>query len=280
MRVDILTLFPEIMRPYLAASMLGRAQRADLVQIHLHQLRDYTTDPHKKVDDRPFGGGPGMILSCQPVCDAVEAIESLDPRPARRILLSPQGRTFTQTIANEYAESARLLLICGHYEGFDQRILDILRPEELSIGNYVLTGGEIPALAVVDAVVRLLPGVVGHPDATASESFQGELLDHPQYTRPRDFRGLLVPEVLFSGNHAEIAAWRRQQAARRTQESRPDLLRKQRGESEDADGHSGREARSRPESKAALEASSAARAARQRASVTNHTPACPALTMS
>lgn len=204
MRIDILTLFPEIMQPYLAASMLGRAQRADLVQIHLHQLRDYTTDPHKKVDDRPFGGGPGMVLSCQPVCDAVAAIEPLDARPARRILLSPQGRTFDQDLAGEYAAAPRLLLICGHYEGFDQRIIDVLQPEELSIGDYVLTGGEIPALAVVDAVVRLLPGVVGHPDATASESFQGELLDYPQYTRPREYRGLSVPDVLLTGDRKSV----------------------------------------------------------------------------
>lgn len=275
MRIDILTLFPEIMQPYLAASMLGRAQRANLVHIHLHQLRDYTTDPHKKVDDRPFGGGPGMVLSCQPVCDAVAAIEPLDPRPARRILLSPQGRTFDQSLANEYAASQRLLLICGHYEGFDQRIIDLLQPEELSIGNYVLTGGEIPALAVVDAVVRLLPGVVGHPEATACESFQGELLDYPQYTRPREFRGLSVPDVLLTGNHAEIAAWRRQQAARRTRERRPDLLRGTRAEPDEADRSRGRN----PRSVGALY-SAAARAAGERVSVAQHTPACPALTLS
>lgn len=224
MRIDVLTLFPEAMQPYLSASILGRAHAAGLVEVHTHQLRDYSKLPHKKVDDRPFGGGPGMVLACQPVCDAVEAIEAMDMRPALRVLFTPQGRTFSQTIARRYAQCERLLCICGHYEGFDERIIEILRPEEISLGDFVLTGGEIPALAVIDAVVRLLPGALGHEDAAGIESFEGAGLEFPQYTRPREFRGHAVPDVLLSGDHAAIAAWRREQAQRRTRERRPDLL--------------------------------------------------------
>ena len=224
MRIDVLTLFPEVMLPYLQASILGRAQTSGIVEFHLHQLRDYSSDTHKKVDDRPFGGGPGMVLLCQPVIDAVYAIENLDPRPARRILLTPQGRLFNQPAADRYAQCERLLLICGHYEGFDERIIEVLQPEEVSIGDFVLTGGELAALAVVDSVVRLLPGALGHAEATEHESFQNDMLDHPQYTRPRDYQGHSVPEVLLSGNHAEIEAWRKTQAKKRTRHRRPDLL--------------------------------------------------------
>lgn len=223
MRIDVLTLFPEVMSPYLSASILGRAQSAALAEIHLHQLRDYSTDPHKKVDDRPFGGGPGMVLMCQPVVDAVAAIEEMDPRPALRIMLTPQGRSFTQTTARRLSAAPRLLLMCGHYEGFDERIAELLQPEEISIGDFVLTGGEIAALALVDSVVRLLPGVLGNDETLSAESFENGLLDCPHYTRPRQFRGLEVPPVLISGNHAEIAAWRAEQAAARTAQRRPDL---------------------------------------------------------
>lgn len=223
MRIDVLTLFPEVMRPYLAASILGRAQQAGHAEIHLHQLRDFSTDAHKKVDDRPFGGGPGMVLLCQPVVEAVNAIENLDPRPALRILLTPQGRVFHQTIAADFSRQERLLLICGHYEGFDERILEILQPLEISLGDFVLTGGELAALAVIDSVVRLLPGALGCAASAADESFQEGRLEHPQYTRPREYQGLCVPEVLLSGNHAEIAAWRRAQAEERTRQRRPDL---------------------------------------------------------
>lgn len=224
MRIDVLTLFPEAMAPYLDASILGRAQRAGVVDIVLHQLRDYSTDAHAKVDDRPFGGGPGMVLSCQPVVDAVERIEAMDSRPALRILTTPQGRTFAQTLANAWAtQHDRLLIICGHYEGYDERIVEILRPVEVSLGDFVLTGGEIAALAMVDAVVRLLPGALGHEDGAVGESFQEPTLEHPHYTRPRDFRGHVVPEILLSGNHGEIEAWRQAQAARRTADRRPDL---------------------------------------------------------
>jgi len=224
MRIDVITLFPEAMQPYLAASILGRAQSAGIAEIHAHQLREHSTDPHKKVDDRPFGGGPGMVLMCQPVIDAVEAVEALDPRPALRILLTPQGRPFDHTTARRLAEAPRLLLVCGHYEGFDERIVELLAPEEISLGDFVMSGGEPAALAVIDAVVRLLPGALGNEQAAADESFQENRLEYPQYTRPRDFGGRCVPEVLLSGNHAQIAAWRRAQAEERTRRRRPDLL--------------------------------------------------------
>lgn len=224
MRIDILTLFPECMQPYFAESIIGRAQSAGIAEIHTHQLRDYSTDPHHKVDDRPFGGGPGMVLMCQPVIDAVSAIEAIDARPALRVLLTPQGQTFSQQSARELVRRERLLLICGHYEGFDERIIDALAPLEISIGDFVLTGGELAAMIVVDAVVRLLPGALGHEEAAASESFEHNLLDHPHYTRPRDFRGRQAPEILFSGHHAEIARWRAAQAQERTRQRRPDLL--------------------------------------------------------
>jgi tRNA (guanine37-N1)-methyltransferase len=224
MRIDVLTLFPEALQPYFAASILGRAQTAGLAEIHTHQLRDFSQDPHLKVDDRPFGGGPGMILSCQPMCDAVRAIEAKDNRTALRILFTPQGLPFTQALAREFATHQRLLLLCGHYEGYDERIVEELRPVEVSLGDFVLTGGEPAALAVVDAVVRLLPGVLGNEDGTADESFQQNLLEYPQYTRPRNYQGREVPDVLLSGNHAEIDAWRREQAEARTRRRRPDLL--------------------------------------------------------
>lgn len=225
MRIDLLTLFPEVMQPYLAASILGRAAAAGLAEFHLHQLRDFSKDAHKKVDDRPFGGGPGMVLSCQPIVDAVEAIEKLDPRPALRILLTPQGRVFDQDAAQHLVAHPRLLLICAHYEGYDERIIQLLQPMEICLGDFVLTGGELAALAVVDAVVRLLPGALGHEQGCADESFQSGGLEYPQYTRPREYRGLNVPEVLLSGNHAEIQRWRREQSSVRTQMRRPDLLR-------------------------------------------------------
>jgi tRNA (guanine37-N1)-methyltransferase len=224
MRIDIVTLFPEVVQPYLSASILGRAQAAGLVEFHVHQLRDYSQDPHHKVDDRPFGGGPGMVLMCQPVIDAVREVEARDPRPALRILLSPQGRPFDQAAAERLASQPHLLLIAGHYEGFDERIVELLQPEELSLGDFVMSGGEPAVLAVVDAVVRLLPGVLGNEAAAADESFQNQRLEYPQYTRPRVFAGRAVPDVLLSGDHAEIEAWRRAQAEERTRRRRPDLL--------------------------------------------------------
>lgn len=225
LRIDVITLFPEMFQPFLAASIVGRAQQAGLTAIHTHQLRDYSQDPHRKVDDRPFGGGPGMVLMCQPVVDAVRAIEALDPTPALRILLTPQGRPFTQATAERLAAQPRLLLLCGHYEGFDERILDILQPEEISLGDFVLSGGEPAAIALIDAVVRLLPGALGNTLGTSDESFQGDRLEYPQYTRPREFEGRAVPDVLLSGHHGEIASWRQRQADERTLRRRPDLLR-------------------------------------------------------
>lgn len=224
MRIDLLTLFPEVLQPYLSASILGRAQASNAVEFHLHQLRDFSEDrKHYCVDDRPFGGGAGMVLMAQPIVDAVNTIESMDPRPALRVLTTPQGRRFDQPLAGEFAAVERLLIICGHYEGYDERIIDILRPVEVSLGDFVLTGGELAALAITDAVVRLLPGVLGNEDSPMDESFQTGQLEYPQYTRPRDFRGHVVPDVLLSGNHAEIDRWRRAQASERTRTRRPDL---------------------------------------------------------
>jgi tRNA (guanine37-N1)-methyltransferase len=214
----------------LASSILKRAQDKQKVAYHLHQLRDYTTDPHKKVDDRPFGGGPGMVLMCQPVIDAVAAIEPLDERPATRIVLAPTGERFTQGLAEELARLPRLLLIAGHYEGFDERIHEILKPREVSIGDFILSGGELAAMVLLDAVTRLLPGVLGDDQSPHGESFsRGDAtinggLEYPHYTRPREYQGLAVPEILLSGNHGAVEEWRRAQAKQRTVARRPDLL--------------------------------------------------------
>ena len=230
MRLDVLTLFPEMFAGVLGSSILKRANEKGLASYHLHQLRDYTNDPHRKVDDRPFGGGPGMVLMCQPVIDAVEAIEAMDGTAASRVLLTPGGEKLTQRIADEMSRVPRLLLIAGHYEGFDERIHEILNPREISVGDYVLSGGELPAMVLIDAVVRLIPGVLGDDLSPHGESFaagdatiQGGL-EYPQYTRPREFQGRAVPEILFSGNHAAVEAWRREQARKKTAERRPDLL--------------------------------------------------------
>jgi tRNA (guanine37-N1)-methyltransferase len=218
----------------LGSSILKRAQAKGLVSYHLHQLRDYTTDPHGKVDDKPFGGGPGMVLMCQPVMDAVAAIEGLDSVPALPVIMAPTGACFSQAVAEELSKLPRLLLIAGHYEGFDERIHELLRPKglrEVSIGDYILSGGEVPAMVVLDAVVRLLPGVLGDEQSPHGESFgagdatiQGGL-EYPHYTRPREYQGLAVPEILFSGNHGAVEAWRREEARKRTAARRPDLLR-------------------------------------------------------
>ena len=223
MRIDILTLFPEMVSAVLGTSIPKRAAEKGLVSYHLTNIRDFAADAHKSVDDKPFGGGPGMVLMCQTVFDAVEHAERQDPRPANRILLSPQGRVFDQQLAEELSHKERLLLIAGHYEGFDERIVEGLSPTEISIGDYVLSGGEMAAMVVVDAVVRLLPGALGAEGGAADESFTEGLLEYPQYTRPRDFRGMTVPDVLLSGNHAAIAAWRLEQRKLRTQDRRPDL---------------------------------------------------------
>jgi tRNA (guanine37-N1)-methyltransferase len=225
LRIDILTLFPEMFAPVLGTSIPKRAADKGLVEYHLKNIRDFATDGHQSVDDKPFGGGPGMVMMCQTLFDAVEFVEKQDARPATRILLSPQGRLFDQKTAEELARHERLLFIAGHYEGFDERIIDGLRPMELSIGDYVLSGGEVAAMVVVDAIVRLLPGAIGAEDGTADESFADGLLEYPQYTRPREFRGMNVPEVLLSGNHQAIAKWRLEQRKLRTQARRADLWR-------------------------------------------------------
>jgi tRNA (guanine37-N1)-methyltransferase len=222
-RLDILTLFPEMFGPVLGTSIPKRAAEKGLVSYHLTGIRDFATDAHKSVDDKPFGGGPGMVMMCQTLFDAVEHVEKQDPRPATRILLTPQGRVLDQKLAEELSRKERLLLIAGHYEGFDERIIDGLSPMELSIGDYVLSGGEVAAMVLIDAIVRLLPGALGAETGAVDESFADGLLEYPQYTRPRDFRGMSVPDVLLSGNHKAIAAWRLEQRKIRTQSRRPDL---------------------------------------------------------
>lgn len=223
LRIDILTLFPELFAPVLGTSIPKRAREKGLVEYHLRNIRDFASDAHRSVDDRPFGGGPGMVMMCPVLFDAVEAVERSDPRPARRVLMSPQGRRMDQRLVEELAEAPRLLLIAGHYEGFDERIVEGLAPLELSVGDYVLSGGELAAAVVIDAVVRLLPGALGAEDGAADETFAGGLLEYPQYTRPREFRGMSVPDVLLSGDHARIARWRQDQRLERTRRRRPDL---------------------------------------------------------
>src|SRR5437870_3986598 len=223
LRIDILTLFPEMFPPILGTSIPKRSAEKGLVEYHLTNFRDFATDAHKSVDDKPFGGGPGMVMMPTVVFDAVEHVEKQDARPAMRILLSPQGKRFDQTVAQDLAGRDRLLLIAGHYEGFDERIITGLSPLELSIGDFVLSGGEIAAMVVIDAVVRLLPGALGAEDGAADETFADGLIEHPQYTRPREYRGMPVPDVLLSGNHAAIAKWRLEQRKTRTQQRRPDL---------------------------------------------------------
>src|SRR5262245_49252881 len=205
LRIDILTLFPEMFAPVLGTSIPKRAAEKGLVEYHLTNFRSFATDAHKSVDDKPFGGGPGMVMMCQTLFDAVEYAEKQDSRPATRICLTPQGRLFDQKMAEDLASKERLLFIAGHYEGLDERVLEGLRTQEVSIGDYVLSGGELAAMVIVDAVVRLLPGALGAEHGAADESFAEGLLEYPQYTRPREFRGMSVPDVLLSGNHAAIA---------------------------------------------------------------------------
>src|SRR6056297_1882775 len=227
MRFDIVTLFPAIFDGYLTQSLLEKAIRKGLVQIHRHNLRDWAADtPHRKVDDRPFGGGPGMLLQVDVTVPCVEDVEQMSEVPARRVLLTPQGRRFDQRMAEDFATSDRLMLLCGRYEGFDQRVIDLLQPEEVSVGDFVLNGGEVAAMTIIDSVVRLLPGVLGDENSSVDDSFSrgNRLLEFPQYTRPREFRGLQVPEVLLSGNHEAIAAWRAEQSRLRTEQRRADLL--------------------------------------------------------
>lgn len=224
MRIDVLTLFPDVFGELFGTSIIGRAVAAGLVDIELTNYRDFTHDRHRSVDDRPFSGGPGMVMTCGPVFDAVDHLtRDCDVEPVK-ILLTPQGERLSQKIVRELAGEQHLVVLCGHYEGFDERIRTGLRVREVSIGDYVLSGGETAAMVLVDAIVRLLPGALGNEDGAASDSFSDGLLEYPQYTRPRSFRGMDVPDILLSGHHAEIEAWRRREALERTRRRRPDLL--------------------------------------------------------
>ena len=227
MQFHVVTGFPQIFAGPLTESIIKRACERKLVEIFLHDLRDFTTDKHRTIDDYPYGGGPGMILKPEPIFAAVEHVKNAYRLEAAKvILMSPQGETFTQRNANALLAESALILICGHYKGVDERVREHLAAEEISIGDYVLTGGELPAMVVIDAVTRLLPGVLGDLDSAAGDSFQNDLLDYPHYTRPEVFRGYRVPEVLISGHHAKIAEWRRQMAEAHTRERRADLLEK------------------------------------------------------
>ncbi|MEO8477026.1 MAG: tRNA (guanosine(37)-N1)-methyltransferase TrmD [Actinomycetota bacterium] len=221
MRIDVFTIFPGIFESPLKESLLGKAVAAEVLDVRVHDLRDWTTDPHRKVDDASFGGGPGMVLSAQPVFDAVG---SLDPDRGRVLLFSPAGRRLDQAFVRELAGERHLTLICGRYEGIDERVVEGLPAEEVSVGDYVLSGGEVPALVTIEAVTRLIPGVIGREESHEQDSFsEPGALDHPHYTRPREFRGMAVPEVLVSGDHAAIEAWRAHAARDKRRRLRPDL---------------------------------------------------------
>ena len=222
MRIDVLTLFPEMFHGPLQTSIVGRAQDAGIVSIHLWNIRDFTSDRHRQVDDYPFGGGAGMVMKPEPVFAAVRHVLGEERVPV--LLMTPQGETFSHGLAEELAQEQRLLILCGHYEGIDERIRQSLVTRQISIGDYVLTGGELPAMVIIDAIVRFLPGALGEATAVWTDSFANGLLEYPQYTRPRDFEGMDVPEVLLSGDHQRIARWRRQKSLRRTLLQRPDLL--------------------------------------------------------
>jgi len=225
MRIDVLTLFPESIEPFFSVSIMGRAVEAGLVSVSCVNFRDFATDKHRSVDDRPFGGGPGMVLMCGPVFDALAHVERQAPDMVpTRIMLTPQGEPLTQSLLVELSEHPWLIVLCGHYEGFDERIRQGAGVREISIGDYVVSGGEAAAVVLIDGVVRLLPGALGHECSVVDESFAGGLLEYPQYTRPREFRDMKVPEVLLSGNHAEIAAWRLARMSERTIKRRPDMI--------------------------------------------------------
>lgn len=236
LRIDILTLFPEVFGPLLKSSMLGIAEKKGLVSYHLHNIRDYSLDKHQKVDDRPYGGGPGMVMRCEPIFRCYDAVRQMDPRPGRLLLLTPQGKRFDQTMARDVSAGERLILICGHYEGFDERVRVGLPVEEVSVGDYVLSGGEVAAMVIVDSVVRLVPGVLGHEESALLDSFERGLLEYPQYTRPPEFRGMKVPDVLLSGDHKAVDNWRLETAKERTEKRRSDLLRHEEARTETDNG--------------------------------------------
>ncbi len=236
MLVDILTIFPEMLAGVLGYGIPRIAQEKKLAEVRLHNIRDYSTDKHGKTDDAPYGGGPGMIMTCAPVFDAVGAVMQGERAKSRLIMLTPGGRPFTQAVARELADESGLILLCGRYEGFDDRIREGLAPDEISVGDYVLSGGEIAAMVIVDAVIRLLPGVLGCEASAQDESFENDLLEYPQYTRPPVFRGMEVPEILLSGDHGKIAQWRCEQALKRTKQRRSDLLRRRGTTNDGPDG--------------------------------------------
>lgn len=224
MKINILSLFPEMFDGVLNSSILGKAAEKDVVSFKITNFRDFTTNKHNKVDDYPFGGGAGMVLMPQPLFDAVDAVRHEEHTKPRVILTSPQGKPFEQHDAEMLSKEKELIFICGHYEGFDERVPEFLVTDEYSIGDFVMTGGELAAMAMIDSIVRLLPGVLGNETSAVTDSFSTGLLEHPHYTRPADFRGMKVPEVLLSGNHEKIAEWRLKESLRRTYERRPDLL--------------------------------------------------------
>ncbi len=226
MHLDVLTLFPAMFPGYLGQSLLNKAIEKGLVSVHVHDLRDWSDDPHGRVDDRPFGGGPGMILMVDPVIRAVEAIQPMSNVPATVVLLTPGGRRLDQQLVEQLASGPRYLFLCGRYEGFDQRVSDILNPVEISIGDYILNGGEVAAMVMIDTLVRMVPGVLGHEQSSIEDSFSrgNRMLEYPQYTRPREYRGWRVPDVLLGGNHPEIRQWRDEQSRLRTGQRRRDLL--------------------------------------------------------
>ena len=225
MRIDIMTLFPEMCEAFLSESIIGRARRAGKVGIGCHNIRDYTEDKHNRVDDYPYGGGTGMIMQAQPIYDCYQAVRALSEAPAHLVYLSPCGKTLNQDKVRELAEEEHLIMLCGHYEGVDQRVLDEIVDEEISIGDYVLTGGELPACVLADSICRMLPGVLANEDAYTLESHYSHLLEHPQYTRPPEWRGRAVPPVLLSGDHGKVDRWKLEESVRRTWERRPDMLR-------------------------------------------------------
>ena len=226
MRIDVLTLFPEMFEGPLHSSILGRALAGGVAEVHLHNIRDYAFDKHSVVDDYAYGGGPGMVMKPEPLAEAIESVRELAEPRGRTVLLTPQGRLFRQAVVDELVGEPRLVLVCGHYEGVDERIREHFVDDEISIGDYVLSGGELPALVMIDALVRRMPGTLGSADSLLEESHSDGLLEYPQYTRPAVFRGMAVPDILLSGHHGEIARWRREQRIIRTARRRPDLIAK------------------------------------------------------
>ena len=228
MRFDILTLFPEMFESYLGQSILKLAIQRGLVDVQTHNFRDFAEGKHRQVDDKPFGGGPGMLLMCPPIFDCVESVQAQGNKPGRLVMMSPQGRSLNQSLVEELSQEERLVVLCGRYEGFDDRIRQGLQPLEISVGDFICNGGEVPAMLLIDSVIRLVPDVLGDETSSRYDSFsESGLLEHPQFTRPREFRGMMVPEILLSGNHQAIAKWQHEQSLKRTRDRRSDLFQDQ-----------------------------------------------------